>query len=133
MSHAILTAGPNNQEWAQAADNVRDAAASVGEAAGHAASAVGAMAGQAAWDVGKKADDLTASAGIGIQGLGGRLGKNAPQTGLLGDASQAVARSVQDGGKYIEGAKLSGMSEDIAELIRRNPIPAALIGIGLVS
>ncbi len=89
------------------------------------------MAGQAASDVGTKADELTASAGAGIHGLGDRLSKIAPQTGPLGSASQAVAQTVKDGGKYIEGAKLSGISEDIAQLIRRYPIPAVLIGVGL--
>ena len=44
--------------------------------ASHAASAVGAMASQAACDIGRKADDLTASAGAGIRGLGDRIGKN---------------------------------------------------------
>ena len=131
MSNSTRTPGVNNQEWAQATDDAKEAAASVGEMASHAASAVGAMASQAACDVGKKADDLTASAGVGIQGLGDRLSKNAPQAGVLGSASQAVARTVKDGGKYMEDAKLSGMTEDIAQLIRRNPIPAVLIGFGL--
>jgi hypothetical protein len=99
--------------------------------AGHAASAVGAMASQAAGDIGKRADDLTASAGAGIRGLGDRLGKSAPQTAVLGSASQSVAQNVKDGGKYREGAKLTGISEDIADLIRRNPVPAVLLGIGL--
>jgi hypothetical protein len=131
MSNSTLTPGVNNQEWTQAADKAKEAAASVGEMAGHAASAVGAMAGQAACEVGQKVDDLAASAGVGIQELGDKLSKNAPQEGLLGSASQTVARTVKDGGKYLEGAKLSGMAEDVARLIRRNPIPAVLIGIGL--
>ncbi len=49
---------------------------------------------------------------------------------MLGNASQAVAQSVKDGGKYIEDAKLSGIAENVAQLIRRYPIPAVLIGIG---
>ena len=131
MSNSTLTPGVNNNEWNQAAGNAKDAAASVGEMAGHAASAVGAMASQAACDVGKKADDMAASAGIGIQGLGDRLSQNIPHSGVLGSTSQAVAQSVKDGGKYIEEAKLSGMTEDLAQLVRRNPIPAILIAVGL--
>ena len=38
---------------------------------------------------------------------------------------------VKEGGEYLEDAKLSGMTGDFARLIRRYPIPAALIGIGL--
>ncbi len=131
MSNATRTPGVNHQEWDQVADNAREAVVCVSEMASHAAAAVGSMASQAASDVGKKADDLAASAGAGIQGLGDRLSKNTPQTGVVGSASQAVAKTVKDGGRYIEGAKLSGITEDLAELIRRNPIPAVLLGIGL--
>ena len=131
MLNSTLTPSVEKQEWAQAADKARDAAVSVGEMASHAASAVGALASQAACDVGKKANDLTASAGIGIQGLSDRLGRQAPQVGVLGSASQAVARTVKDGGKYLEGAKFSGLTEDVTQLIRWNPIPAVLIALGL--
>ncbi len=131
MSNSTLTPGIKNDEWTQAIGKAKDAADCVGEMTSHAASAVGEMASQATSDVGKKADDLTASAGAGIQGLGDKLSKNTPHTGLLGDASQAVARKVKDGGEYLSDAKLSGMTEDVAQLIRRHPIPVVLIGIGL--
>ena len=130
MSNATLTSNVK-EEWNQATNKAREVADSVGEMASQAGCAVGAMASQAACDVGKKADDLTVSAGIGIQDLGDRLSKNAPHSGVLGSASQAVARSVKDGGEYLEGAKFSGMTEDVEMLIRRNPIPSVLIAIGL--
>ena len=130
MSNSTLASNVK-EDWNQAANKAREAAASVGEMASQAACAVGSMASHAACDVGKKADDLTVSAGIGIQELGDRLSKNTPHTGVLGSASQAVARSVKDGGEYLEGAKLSGMTEDFAQLIRRNPLPAVFIALGL--
>ena len=130
MSNSTLTSNVKD-EWNQAANKAREAAASVGELASQTACAVGSMASHAACDVGKKADDLTASAGIGIQELGDRLSKNTPHSGVLGSASQAVARSVKDSGEYLEGAKLSGMTEDFAQLIRKNPLPAVFIALGL--
>ena len=149
MSNSTMMSTGNKQEWAptvdkakEVADKAKDTAASVGELASDAASAVGAMASkaacdagsmasQAACDVGKRADNLTASAGAGIQQWGDRLGKNAPHEGVLGSASQAVAKAVKDGGEYLEDAKLSGLTEDIAKLVRKNPIQAVLIAIGL--
>lgn len=142
MSNSTPTPSVKNDEWTQAAGKARDAAASVGEMASHAVSAVGAMvsqaacdvgarASQAACDVGKKANDLTASTGVGIQELSDRLLKNAPHTGALGSVSQAVAGAVKEGGEYLEGVKLSGMTEDLAQLVRRNPIPSVVIAIGL--
>ncbi len=130
MSSSTLTSNVK-EEWNQATNKAREVADSVGEMASQAGCAVGAMASQTACDVGRKADDLTVSAGIGIQGLGDRLSKNAPQTGVLGSATQAVAKSVKDGGEYLEGAKFSGMTEDVAQLIRRNPLPAVFIAVGL--
>ena len=130
MSNSTLASNVK-EDWNQATNEAREAAASVGEMASHAACAVGSMASHAACDVGKKADDLTASAGIGIQELGDRLSKNTPHSGVLGSASQAVARSVKDSGEYLEGAKLSGMTEDFAQLIRKNPLPAVFIALGL--
>ena len=149
MSNTTMMPSANKQEWAptydkakEAADKTKEAAASVGELASDAACAVGAMASQAACDagamasqaacdVGKKADNLTASAGVGIQQWGDRLSKNAPHDGVVGSASQAFAKTIREGGEYIEDAKLSGITEDLAVLIRRNPIPAVLIALGL--
>ena len=123
--------GLDKKEWDQAVGKAKEVAASAGEMASHATSAVGAMASRAACDIGKEADNLTASAGTCIEGLGDRLSKNAPHTGILGNTSQAVAGAVRDSGEYLQGAKLSGMTEDVAHLVRRNPIPAILIAIGL--
>lgn len=153
MPNSGSNPGGGNREWAETTEKAKEAASSIGEMAGHAASAVGAMAShaasdvgalasqaacdvgtmasQAACDVGKRADDLTANAGAGIRGFGDTLAKNAPHSGVLGSASQAVAKSVHDGGEYLEHAKLSGMAEDIATIIKRNPIPAVCIALGL--
>ena len=131
MSNSTLTLSVDKQDWAQAADKAKEAAAYLAEMASRAAAAVGAMASQAANSVGTKTDDLTASAGAGIQGLGDKLSKNTPHAGVLGSVSQSVADTVKEGGEYIEDAKLSGMTGDVVRLIRRYPIPAAIIGIGL--
>jgi hypothetical protein len=131
MSNSTRMPNVNNDEWTQAEAKAHDAAVNVGEMASHAASAVGELACQAAGDVAKKADDMTARAGVGIQGLSDRLGQNVPHAGMLGTASQAVVRSIHGGGEYLEGAKLTGMTEDIAHVVRRNPIPAVLIALGL--
>ena len=118
-------------EWAQASEKGREAVESVGSMAAHAGSAVGTLASDAAIDVGRRADDLAASAGAGIRDMGDRIRRNGPQDGLLGTASHAVGNSVRDGGQYLENAKLSGVSQDIAELVRQNPIPAVCIALGV--
>ncbi len=131
MSNSTVMSGVEKKEWDQAVGKAKEAAASAGEVACHATSAVGAMASRAACDIGKEADHLTSNAGTYIEGLGDRLSKNTPHSGILGNTSQAVAGAVKESGEYLQGAKLSGMTEDVAHLVRRNPIPSLLIAIGL--
>jgi len=104
----------------QMADKARDAVAGVGEMATHTAAAVG-----------KKADDLTAGAGTNIKNWGETIAEKGPHQGVLGQATHAVAETLKEGGRYIEEAKLSGMADDVTQMIRRNPIPALFIGIGV--
>ncbi|MFO1007319.1 MAG: hypothetical protein U0929_15265 [Planctomycetaceae bacterium] len=124
-----------DNKFEEVTSNVREkasqAASAIGELASETGGAVGSMASDAVHRVGQKADDITSSAGAGIKGLGDKLGQNTPQSGMMGTASQSVAKTVHDGGQYIEDAKLSGMAEDVAQMIRRNPIPAILIALGI--
>jgi hypothetical protein len=140
MSNSIVTPLVNSVEGAF--DRAKETVANVGDRASQAANAVGdmaseaghsagAMASQAACDIGRKANELTASTGASIKGLGDRLSQTAPSSGLVGNASQSVAKGVHDGGQYMQDAKLSGIVEDVAHLIRRNPIPAVFLAIGL--
>ena len=138
MATSVMSTGVNKQDWTPTVDKAKEAvekakatATSVSDLASQAGCAVGAMASQAACDLGKRADDFTTSAGTGIQNLGDQLSKNSPQTGMLGAASQAVAASIKDGGTYIHDAKLSGLADDLVQVVRRNPIPAVLIALGL--
>jgi len=137
----------------QAVDKGRDAASSVGDALGHAASAVGSTVGNAASavgttvgnaasavgssvsnmasNVGHKADDMTSSAGSSIKNFGETIRDKGPQEGMLGSATQAVASTVEQTGQYLEQAGLSGMFDDLTEVIKRNPFPAVLVGVGV--
>ena len=139
MSSSTARPGTDNHEWAQATEKAKEAAASVSEMASLAAAAVGAMASHAAsnagvmasQDVGKKADELAANAGANIQGLGDMISKNSPESGLLKNASEVVAGVVKEGGEYLHEAKLSGLTEDVTHVIRRNPIQSVLIALGV--
>lgn len=104
----------------QAMDKVKEGASSVGEMVGHAASSVG-----------QQADHLASNAGSSIRNLGDTLSQNAPREGMLGTASQAVANTLKDSGKYLEESGISGITDDMTELIRRNPVPSVLVGIGI--
>jgi hypothetical protein len=42
-----------------------------------------------------------------------------------------VADTLEGGGRYLQEHGLSGIGEDLTNLVRRNPVPAVLLGIGL--
>jgi ElaB/YqjD/DUF883 family membrane-anchored ribosome-binding protein len=104
----------------QALDKTREAAGQVGEAAQQAVQAVG-----------QKAEDVTAAAGQGIQQAAGSVRDYGPREGMLGSATQAVADTLEGTGKYLEDKNLSGMFNDMTGLIKRHPIPAVMIGLGV--
>jgi ElaB/YqjD/DUF883 family membrane-anchored ribosome-binding protein len=66
-----------------------------------------------------------------MQSLAGSVRDKAPESGMLGQASDYVADTLEQTGRYIQDKNLSGMMDDMTGLIRRNPIPAVLIGLGV--
>jgi len=115
----------------QVADKAKEVGTHLAEQAKDAACSVGEMAGQAASTVGKKANDMTASAGGNIKNWGETIASKAPHEGVLGQASQAMADTLTEGGRYLQEAKISGMADDFVNMIRRNPVPAILLGVGV--
>jgi hypothetical protein len=112
-------------------DKARDALSTAADKGREAASAVGGAVSQAASAVGRAADSATQSAGSGMRNLGETIREHSPQGGVLGTPAQAVASGLEKGGHYLEKEGLSGMMDDVTDLIRRNPVPALLIGIGI--
>lgn len=139
MADTMSTAKDNLQRLGKSAgeaantasENVRSAAGVVGEKVQDMASSVSKSAEAAASYVGERAEDATAAAGSRIRAAGDAIRQNAPHEGRLGQASEAVARTFEDTGAYVEEQGLEGMARDFANMVRRNPIPALLIGVGL--
>lgn len=109
----------------------RDAAGAALDSAKDMASAAGKKASEAASYVGQKAEDATAAVGGGLKSLAGTIREHTPRDGMFGNASSTVASTLESGGRYLEEHGLKGVGEDLTQVIRRNPIPALLIGIGL--
>jgi hypothetical protein len=110
---------------------VQDAAAGATEKAREMASNVADKARDVASSVGQKAEDAASSVGGGMASLAGTIRENAPREGMLGSAAASVADTLESGGRYLQEEGFGGMADDLTDLIRRNPIPAVLVGIGL--
>jgi ElaB/YqjD/DUF883 family membrane-anchored ribosome-binding protein len=122
-------ANPSNSS--RTTEAVRSGAGQVAEKAKEAASTVSGMVGQTVSKVGEKADDVASSAGAGIEHLGKTLQQQGPREGMLGSAAQTAAGALKQGGHYLEEQGLSGIMDDMTNLIKRNPVPALLIGLGI--
>ncbi len=97
-----------------AVETVRDTASNVADKAKDLASNVADTARDWASTAGQKASDLASS------------GKE-----MLGNAENYVADAWERGRQYVQQEGFRGMADDLAGVIRRNPIPALLVGIGI--
>lgn len=113
------------------ADKAKDAAHTVADATRDAASQAGQAVSSAASTVGKKAEEWTAAAGHRVEGLADTVRHQGPGSGMLGKANEAVADGLEKAGEYMSDKNLSGMMGDMSNLIKRNPIPALLVGLGI--
>lgn len=113
------------------ADKAKDVAGNVADTARNVAGAVGDKARSMASAAGDTADSAVSSVGCGMRSTADTIRDKGPQSGVLGSAAGAVASALDNSGRYLEEEGLSGMADDVMELVRRNPLPALLIGIGV--
>jgi len=114
-----------------AKDMASSAASSVSSAAGSAAQSVRGAAENAANFVGQKAGDATHAVGSSLRSAGEGIRGAAPNQDMIKGAANTVADTLDSAGRYLEDEGLGGIAEDMTGLIRRNPIPSLLIGVGI--
>jgi hypothetical protein len=112
-------------------DQAKDMACDAGAKAKDVASTVAQKTGEAASFIGQKAGDAASAVGGGMKSLAGTIRDNTPDNGPIGTAKSAVADTLESGGRYLQEHGLGGIGEDMTNLIKRNPIPALLVGIGV--
>jgi len=104
----------------QVGETAREAASHVADEGRHAASYLGSMA-----------EDATASVAGGLKSAAQSLRQHSPNDGVLGQASTAVARTLEGTGRYLEQDGLSGMGADLTRMIKNNPLPSLFVGVGI--
>jgi len=115
----------------KAKDVAKDAAHGVRDMAKDAAHNVRDMAKDAASTAEKKTDSALHSVGSSMEDLAGTIREKGPHEGVLGSASDRLAKTLESGGHYLQEEGIASMAEDVTNLIRRNPVPALFVGIGL--
>jgi ElaB/YqjD/DUF883 family membrane-anchored ribosome-binding protein len=113
------------------ADRAKDAASNATDKAREMASNVMDRAKDAASNLGKKAESGLESVGSGLTSAAGTIRENLPEDGMIHNVGSRVAEGLESGGRYLREEGFSGMADDLTDLIRRNPIPALLVGVGV--
>ncbi len=129
---AASNVGQKAQDAAsQFGQKAHDAASNVGQKAQDAASNLGHKAHEAASNLSEKAEHAGDKMGSGLQSLGHAIREHAPEEGMVGHASSAVADKLEQGGRYLQEQGMKEMAEDVTNLVRRNPIPALVTGVAV--
>jgi len=102
------------------ADKAKSMASDVADSARHMASGAG-----------QAAENATSRLGEGVSSLAGQVRDHGPHGGTFGSATEAVASTLDRGGRYLQDEGLSGMADDVTQMIRKNPIPALFIALGV--
>jgi hypothetical protein len=138
--------GAAEQPTAQVAEKAKELATAVSEKSKELASAVAQAAGTMARDaagtvaqragevastVGRKAEEATGAVGSRIESFGHTVRERGPHEGIMGTASSTVAQTLESSGRYLKEQGLEGIGEDLSAFIRRHPLPAVLVGIGI--
>jgi len=77
------------------------------------------------------ADTAASRAGEQVESLAGTVREYGPHGGMFGTATEGVARGLERGGQYLQEEGVTGLAGDLTDMIKRNPIPALLFGVGL--
>jgi hypothetical protein len=109
----------------QAMHYASDAARTAYEQAGGVAGQVGEYATDAAGYVSGSVEQATSALGHGLVNAGSTL-REQNYPGL-----SSVASTLESTGHYLEEQGLGDMTQDVTNVIRRNPIPSLLIAIGV--
>jgi uncharacterized protein YjbJ (UPF0337 family) len=78
-----------------------------------------------------KASQSMSAVGEKIGSLAGAIRDKAPHEGAMGSAATTVANTLDAAGSYLQEKKVDHMVGDLTSMIRRYPIPALLIGLGI--
>ncbi len=77
------------------------------------------------------ANQATSAVGEQLGALAGVIRDKAPREGTMGTAASAVADKLGAAGSYLQEKKVEHLAGDVTDLIRRYPMAALLIGLGM--
>jgi hypothetical protein len=79
----------------------------------------------------EKVGGATKAVGEKMSSWAGTLRDRAPQEGTMGSAAKTVADQLESAGSYLQDHTVDNMARDLTSLIRRYPMQAMLVGLGI--
>jgi len=76
-------------------------------------------------------DAALASVGESLNALAGAIRESVPQEGALGSAASTVADRLEVSGRYLAQHGVHDITEDLSALIRKHPLPAIGVALGI--
>jgi len=113
------------------AQKAQDTASTLADKAKDAASGVSQRASDVAHKAEDKADDALATMGQRMSSMAGSLRQSTPRSGVVGSAAETVADKLESGGRYLQEHGVSEITDDLASVIRRNPVPSLCLAFGV--
>ncbi len=120
-----------NQNEENMKDKTEQATKNAAEQAREAGENVAEKAKEGARYAQNKADDATKHAGDKTQQGADYMKEKGPKDGIMGKAVQSVADGIDRTGEYLSEQGVSGMAEDLTKVIKKHPVPAMLVGVGV--
>jgi ElaB/YqjD/DUF883 family membrane-anchored ribosome-binding protein len=66
-----------------------------------------------------------------MKNLAGTIRQSAPGEGVMGSVGSSVADTLESSSQYLQQHGLGDMADDVTNMVRRNPIPAMLVCVGI--
>jgi hypothetical protein len=124
LAHQAEEAGTYLADKAnQAGEYVSEQASKMASSAMHSAENAGKFMGQ-------KAGDARHSVASTFKSMGESVKSAAPE-GMMHDAACSFGETLATTGQYLEDHGLSAMTEDLTNVIKRNPLPSVFIAAGI--
>ena len=125
------THSATEREFDRTANQAQSTVETVRDKAEELADDVKERATQVGSQVADRADAATTTVGERMTDAAETIRQKAPASGPLADAADTAADTLQRAGTYLQEQDLSDMRADLEGLIRRHPIEALLIGLGV--
>jgi hypothetical protein len=81
--------------------------------------------------IGHQAEGAVGATGGAMKSLAGTIRDKGPESGMLHNVTSGVASGLESGGAYLQDHNLHGMAKDVTDLVRRYPLQAILVGVGV--